>query len=75
MLHTILSTNNSQQLTNNEIAKLIFEDAISKMSQLSGYNRQQAFNELAAQELFPKKHKNTPIINEDEVNFIHELFH
>ena len=73
------------QLSPSEIANLLVEDALNKMSQLTGLDSQKCFQLISAQVTkdtdqesasTPNRFiKKTPVLDQGEVQFINQLFH
>lgn len=78
MFTKIIPTADSQ-LSNEDVANLLVSDALSKISQLTGLNAQQAFALLSTQ-VSPKSHDITPtrlqvpLLDQSESQFISSLF-
>lgn len=73
------------QFSPNEIANLIMEDALQKISQLTGLDSQECIQLISAKVTKDTDHANhsiqttfitkTPILEQGEVQFINQLFH
>ena len=73
------------QLSHSEIANLLVEDALTKMSQLTGLDSQKCFKLILAQVTTETDQEcasiqtnfiaKTPVLEQGEVQFINQLFH
>ncbi|HCM48486.1 MAG TPA: hypothetical protein DIS98_13650 [Colwellia sp.] len=81
-MFTKITPTTDTQLSNEDVANLIVSDAMSKISQLTGMNEQQAFALLSSQ-VNPQSNDNshvatkkvyTPLLDQSESQFISSLF-
>lgn len=81
-MFTNLTVATDSQLNENQIANLLVEDALHKMSLLTDLNQQQCIELITAQLSMPTQKKAvknqsppTPILEQQETLFIRKLFH
>ena len=81
-MFTKITPTTDSQLSNEDVANLIVSDALSKISQLTGMNEQQAFALLSSQ-VNPQGNDNkqvtsnkvyVPLLDQSESQFISNLF-
>ncbi len=74
-MFTKINPQSDTQLSNTDVANLVFADALEKMAQLTGLSQEQGFR-LLQQQFSPKNstHMQVPVLDHNESNFIAGLF-
>ena len=74
-MFTKISPTADSQLSNEDVANLMVNDALKNISQLTGLNQEQAFALLVNQVSHTKRSKvHPPLLEQNEAQFISSLF-